>query len=1002
MTVRKRAAGSGKRAIAKKKKAAGTKKKATGVKKKAAGAKKKTAGAKKKASGVKKKAAGVKKKAAGVKKKAAGAKRKAARAGKKSASTRTNVIAAGKGGRGTSTAAKRAAAPKPPATRSVFSFGAGDADGRSDMKEMLGGKGANLAEMTRLGIPVPPGFTISAGVCGEFNQRGRTIPPKVRSEVLTAIAKVEGVMGCRFGDPANPLLVSVRSGARVSMPGMMDTVLNLGLNDESVLGLAAHADERFAYDSYRRFIQMYGDVVLKIPRDRYEICLDDMKDARGVFLDSELSAEDLKRLVRDFLEISQEETGQPFPRDPMDQLWGAVGAVFSSWQNQRAQIYRRLNDIPESWGTAVNVQAMVFGNMGDDCATGVAFTRDPSTGAKTFYGEYLTNAQGEDVVAGIRTPQPINDSSRTADTRELPTLEAEMPAAYRELVRIYKRLEKHYRDMQDIEFTIQQGTLWMLQTRSGKRTSRAAVRIAVEMANERLITRNEALTRVDAPSVDKLLHPTLDPNAARNVIARGLPASPGAAVGIAVLNAERAELRTKAGEKVVLIRIETSPEDIGGMHAAEGILTARGGMTSHAAVVARGMGKSCVSGCGALEIDYEQRTIRVGDHIIREGDPVSVDGGTGEVMTGLVETVTPELGESFNVLMEWADKVRKIQVRTNADTPSDSQIARDFGAEGIGLCRTEHMFFEPDRILLVREMILARNAEERAKPLSKLLPVQQADFEEIFRVMKGLPVTIRLLDPPLHEFLPQDEGAIQDVAQALETQVAKVRASLASLHEFNPMLGHRGCRLGLTFPDIYRMQVRAITEAACVVEAEGLEVLPEIMIPLVAHEGELERLRSQAEEEIAAVRSRYPNTDVQPKIGTMLEVPRACLIADVIARGADFFSFGTNDLTQMGYALSRDDAGKFLPEYIDQGILDDDPFVSIDEVGIGELVRMGAEKGRSTKPKLSLGICGEHGGDPKSVKFFARIGLDYVSCSPFRIPAARLAAAQAAIEAEGN
>jgi len=966
--------------------------------KKAARAAKKASGGKK-SSAVKKKAPAKKtptKKTAAKKDAAKKALVKKAPVGKKKAGVQKVRVAKNKNA-GT---AKRAATGS--ASQGVFSFGAGKADGHAEMKALLGGKGANLAEMTRLGIPVPPGFTISTEICNEFNRQNRSIPRRTKALITQAIGKVERNMGCRFGDPENPLLFSVRSGARVSMPGMMDTVLNLGLNQETVLGLAARADERFAFDSYRRFIQMYGDVVLDISRDRYEMCIDDLKAVKGIFLDSELSASDLKRLVRDFLELTEEETGEPFPSDPMDQLWGAVGAVFRSWQNRRANIYRRLNDIPESWGTAVNVQAMVFGNMGDDCATGVAFTRDPSTGAKTFYGEYLTNAQGEDVVAGIRTPQPINESSRTADTQDLPTLEAQMPAAYRELVRIYKRLERHYRDMQDIEFTIQQGKLWMLQTRSGKRTSRASVQIAVDMARERLITRNEALVRVDASAVDKLLHPTLDPNAQRNVIARGLPASPGAAVGIAVLNAERAELRTKAGEKVVLVRIETSPEDIGGMYASEGILTARGGMTSHAAVVARGIGKSCVSGCSALEIDYDAKTIRVGDHLIREGDPISMDGSTGEVMMGLVETITPELGESFDVLMGWADKVRKIRVRTNADTPSDAQIARDFGAEGIGLCRTEHMFFEPDRILLVREMILARNAEERAKPLQQLLPVQRGDFEEIFRVMQGLPVTVRLLDPPLHEFLPQEESAIKEVAQALGTQVAKVRARLAELHEFNPMLGHRGCRVGLTFPDIYYMQVRAITEAACVVEAEGIKVLPEIMIPLVAHQGELERLRTQIEREIDEICSRYPNTRVRPTIGTMIEVPRACLIADIIAKGAEFFAFGTNDLTQMGYALSRDDAGKFLPEYIDQGILEDDPFVSIDEEGIGELVKMGAQKGRSTKPNLKLGICGEHGGDPKSVKFFARIGLDYVSCSPFRVPVARLAAAQAAIEAVSN
>ncbi|MDP6979513.1 MAG: pyruvate, phosphate dikinase [Myxococcota bacterium] len=943
------------------------------------------------------------------------AKKSAKKSGKKAAKKNTRK-AAKKAAR---KSAKKASAKKPaakksnprasaaarkPASRkaqSVFSFGDGRADGRADMKEVLGGKGANLAEMNLLGIPVPPGFTISTEVCADFNKAGGALPRAVKAEIATAIAEVESIMGGRFGDPDNPLLFSVRSGARASMPGMMDTVLNLGLNAETVLGLAARAGERFAYDSYRRFIQMYGDVVLNVPRDRFEMRIDDTKHAKGIDLDTDLDIEDLKRLVRDFLEIAEEQTGRPFPSDPMEQLWGAIGAVFSSWQNQRAQIYRRLHNIPEEWGTAVNVQAMVFGNMGDDCATGVAFTRDPSTGERDFYGEYLTNAQGEDVVAGVRTPQPINDASRTTDTQDLPTLEAEMPKAYRELVRIYKRLEKHYRDMQDIEFTIQQGKLWMLQTRAGKRTSTAAVKIAVDMAKERLISREEALIRVDAASLDKLLHPTLDPEAPRNVIARGLPASPGAAVGVAIFDSERADLRTKAGEKVVLVRIETSAEDIGGMFASEGILTARGGMTSHAAVVARGMGKCCVTGCGALDINYEARSMRVGGVEINEGDLISIDGGTGDVMLGSVPTVTPELGGAFDDLMHWADKSRKIRVRTNADTPEDARIARDFGAEGIGLCRTEHMFFEPDRILRVREMILAKNVEERAKPLGRLLQMQRQDFVEIFRAMDALPVTVRLLDPPLHEFLPQTEAAIKELAEDLGTQVAKVRASLASLHEFNPMLGHRGCRLGVTFPDIYRMQVRAIAEAACIVDLEGVAVTPEIMIPLVSHEDELKRLRAETEAVIDEVRSQYPGSKVKPAIGTMIEVPRACIVADVIAEHADFFSFGTNDLTQMGYALSRDDSGKFLPEYVDAGILEDDPFVSIDEEGIGALVQMGAAKGRSTRPRLKLGICGEHGGDPKSVKFFARVGLDYVSCSPFRVPAARLAAAQAAIEEAG-
>lgn len=964
-----------------------------------------------KAAGKKAKKTANKKKSAAAKpaarKKAASSKSSAKPSTKPNAKPRATKKAAAKKAAGKKSVAKKSAVKRAPAAKavkvakSVYAFGDGRADGDASMKEILGGKGANLAEMTSLGIPVPPGFTISTDVCGEFNRKGG-IPRAVKAEIVAAIAQVESKIDARFGSVDNPLLFSVRSGARASMPGMMDTVLNLGLNNETVLGLAVRSNERFAYDSYRRFIQMYGDVVLNIPRDRFEMRIEDMKHAKSIFLDTELETEDLKRLVRDFLEIVEEQSGRPFPKDPMEQLWGAIGAVFSSWQNNRAQIYRRLHDIPEKWGTAVNIQTMVFGNMGSDCATGVAFTRDPSTGEKNFYGEYLTNAQGEDVVAGVRTPQPINQASRTADTEDLPTLEDEMPKAYRELVRIYKRLEKHYRDMQDIEFTIQQGKLWMLQTRTGKRTAAAAVKIAVDMAKERLISRNEAIMRVDASSLDTLLHPTLDPSASRDVVARGLPASPGAAVGVVIFDSERADLRTKAGEKVVLVRIETAAEDIGGMFASEGILTARGGMTSHAAVVARGMGKCCVTGCNALEIDYEARQMRIGDNLIKEGDIVTIDGGTGEVMLGSIETVTPELGGAFVELMSWAERVRKIRVRTNADTPADAKVARDFGAEGIGLCRTEHMFFEPDRILRVREMILAKNVEERSRPLAQLLPMQRDDFAEIFRAMDGLPVTIRLLDPPLHEFLPQNDAAIKEVADALGTPVAKVRASLAALHEFNPMLGHRGCRLGVTYPDIYRMQVRAIAEAACIVEAEGVDVQPEIMIPLVSHEGELRRLRSEAELVLEEVRSQYAGTAVRPSIGTMIEVPRACLVADVIAQHADFFSFGTNDLTQMGYALSRDDAGKFLPDYIEAGILEDDPFVSVDEAGIGELVIMGAKKGRSTKPKLKLGICGEHGGDPKSVKFFARIGLDYVSCSPFRVPAARLAAAQAAIEATSN
>lgn len=922
---------------------------------------------------------------------------------KKAAAKKT---ASKKGVRAGSQASKRAnakrradksAAAKAASQRRVFFFGGGKADGHAGMKELLGGKGANLAEMTSLGIPVPPGFTISTDVCSDFNRRSGKLPVAVKADVLTALANVEKLMDLRFGDPERPLLVSVRSGARASMPGMMDTVLNLGLNDDTVIGLAKMADERFAYDSYRRFVQMYGDVVLDVPHDRFEQRLEAEKETRGVDQDMDLSAADLKRVVRDYLEIVREATGAVFPQDPQEQLWGAIGAVFGSWENQRAIAYRRLNDIPDDWGTAVNVQSMVFGNMGDNCATGVAFTRNPSTGEKNFYGEYLKNAQGEDVVAGIRTPQPINEESRAEDTRELPTLEAEMPKAYRELVKIYKRLEKHYRDMQDIEFTIQDGTLWMLQTRSGKRTTGAAVQIAVDMARERLITKEEAIGRVDANSLDQLLHPTINRSEAPPVVARGLPASPGAAVGEVVLSAEAAEAKAKGGAKVILCRTETSPEDIVGMNAAEGILTAKGGMTSHAAVVARGMGKCCVAGCGALAINYEQGVMRIGEHLVREGDVITVDGSSGEVMLGEAPTVTPELGGAFSQLMKWTDKIRRLRVRTNADTPHDAEVARSFGAEGIGLCRTEHMFFEPGRILAVREMILASDGVSREVALAKLLPMQRSDFEGIFRAMDGLPVTVRLLDPPLHEFLPHSEEDIQAVADSLGRSLGDLRHALESLHEFNPMLGHRGCRLGITFPEIYAMQVRAITEAAVNVSRDGVRVKPEIMIPLVSHEKELERLRALAEQVIADVRQENKGTRVRPTIGTMIEVPRAALTADRIAAHADFFSFGTNDLTQMAYALSRDDAGNFLPDYVEGGLIDADPFVSIDVGGVGQLVQYGVERGRATRPDLKLGICGEHGGDPASVRFFASVGLDYVSCSPYRVPLARLAAAQAAV-----
>ena len=882
--------------------------------------------------------------------------------------------------------------------RRVFSFGNRKADGRTDMRELLGGKGAGLAEMTRLGVPVPPGFTISTEVCSEFEKAGGRLSNAVKKEALAAMADVEQLLGRSFGDPADPLLVSVRSGARVSMPGMMDTVLNLGLNDETVVGLARLAGERFAYDSYRRLVQMYGEVVLEVPYDRFEDRLEALKTARGVALDTELGGEDWRALVGTYLTIVQEYTGRPFPQGPQEQLWGAVGAVFRSWGNERAIRYRRIHDIPDFWGTAVSVQAMVFGNMGDDCATGVAFTRDPSTGEKVFFGEYLKNAQGEDVVAGTRTPQPINKASRSADQSHLPTLEEEMPKAYRTLVGIYRRLEKHFREMQDIEFTIQNQKLWMLQTRRGKRTTRAAVKIAGDMVRERLISREEAICRIAPESLEQLLHPTLDPTVERTVLAKGLPASPGAAVGKVVFSADQAELRAKAGDKVILVRIETSPEDIHGMHAAEGILTARGGMTSHAAVVARGMGKCCVSGCGALRIDYAANAMEVDGHQLSAGDFITIDGSSGEVMLGEIPTVTPKPGGGFEELMKWADQIRAVKVRTNADTPNDARLARQFGAEGIGLCRTEHMFFEPSRILAVREMILAADQAERERALAKLLPMQRGDFVGIFEAMEGLPVTIRLLDPPLHEFLPHTEEEIREVASAVGAGIAVIRAKLDEVREVNPMLGHRGCRLGISFPEIYRMQVRAIVEAACQVAESGGRVQPEIMIPLVSHVGELERLRDLVEKEIRKVRGDYPKARVRPAIGTMIEVPRAALIAGKIAEYADFFSFGTNDLTQTAYALSRDDAGKFLPTYIEEGILVEDPFVSIDEEGIGALMRIGTESGREAHPKLKIGICGEHGGDPKSIAFCVGLGFDYVSCSPFRVPVARLAAAQAAIE----
>jgi pyruvate,orthophosphate dikinase len=880
----------------------------------------------------------------------------------------------------------------------VYFFGDGEAEGRGDMKNLLGGKGANLAEMTSIGLPVPAGFTVTTEVCTEFYKNDRNYPAGLEEEVNHHLAKVETLMDKKFGDSQNPLLVSVRSGARASMPGMMDTVLNLGLNDETVKGVIAQSgDERFAYDSYRRFIQMYANVVLGMDGDILEHILEKMKEDRGVEEDTALTAEDLKEMVGLFKNKVKEELGHEFPLDPKEQLWGAIGAVFGSWMNFRAITYRRLNNIPAEWGTAVNVQSMVFGNMGDDCATGVAFTRDPSTGEDYFYGEYLVNAQGEDVVAGTRTPQPINKAKHKPG--DLPAMEDVLPDCYQQLAKIRDLLEKHYKDMQDIEFTIEKHKLYMLQTRNGKRTAKAAVKIAVDMVAEGLISKNEAIMRVEPEQLDQLLHPSLDPSAPKTVVAKGLPASPGAACGEVVFSANDAEEAAKIGLKVVLVRVETSPEDIHGMHAAQGILTARGGMTSHAAVVARGMGKSCVAGCSDIKVDYanQQFTARNGQ-VFKQGDVITLDGSTGEVMQGEVPTVQPELTGEFGQLMEWVDDIRRLRVRTNADTPHDAQVARDFGAEGIGLCRTEHMFFEGDRIAAVREMILSADLEGRKRALAKILPMQKSDFLGLFQVMKGLPVTIRLLDPPLHEFLPHTDKEVEALAKEMNVPAQTLKAKVESLHEFNPMLGHRGCRLAVTYPEIYDMQVQAIMEAACeLVKNEGFSIVPEIMIPLVCEVKELAILRANAIRIADEVIARY-GVEITYLIGTMIELPRAALTADAIAHEAEFFSFGTNDLTQTTYGLSRDDAGKFLPLYVEQEIYPTDPFVAIDQDGVGQLVKMGCELGRKTRPDIKLGICGEHGGEASSVKFCHRIGLDYVSCSPFRVPIARLAAAQAVLE----
>jgi len=885
--------------------------------------------------------------------------------------------------------------------KTVYPFGgiAPHDDARQRDKTVTGGKGANLAEMASIGLPVPPGFTITTEESVRYLQEGADFGPELRDAVAEALAHIESAVGKRFGDPSDPLLVSVRSGARVSMPGMMDTVLNLGLNDETVEGLAATSgDERFAWDSYRRFIQMYSDVVLGLDHGLFEEALEIAKEDNGFYADTELSADDWKALVTEFKGIVEEEQGAPFPQDVNEQLWGAIAAVFDSWDSDRAKVYRRLNDIPADWGTAVNVQAMVFGNMGDTSATGVAFTRDPATGTRAYYGEYLINAQGEDVVAGIRTPQYLTKAAREEAGAKPLSMEEAMPEAYGELARVFDLLESHYRDMQDIEFTVERGKLWMLQTRSGKRTAKAALKMAVDMVEEGLIDTREAVLRVDPMALDQLLHPTLDPEAERNVLTQGLPASPGAAAGKIVLDADTAEQWAGRGEKVILVRVETSPEDIHGMHAAQGILTARGGMTSHAAVVARGMGRPCVSGASAVAIDRDGRTLRIGHQELKEGDEVTLDGANGQVMLGIVPTVEPELAGDFGTLMEWADELRRMRVRTNAETPADCKMARQFGAEGIGLCRTEHMFFDADRISAVRQMILAEDERGRRSALEQLLPEQRADFTAIFEVMTGLPCTIRLLDPPLHEFLPTRDAEFAELADATGLGVDHLKRRADELHEFNPMLGHRGCRLGITYPEIYEMQARAIFEAACDVQnASGEAPLPEIMVPLVATKRELELLRAQIDK-VAETVFEEKGARVDYLVGTMIELPRAALMAGEIAKEGAFFSFGTNDLTQTTLGVSRDDSARFLAPYVEKGIFPRDPFVSLDVDGVGQLVELAAERGRATRPDIKLGICGEHGGDPASIAFCESVGLDYVSASPYRVPIARLAAAQASMK----
>lgn len=882
-------------------------------------------------------------------------------------------------------------------TKWVYAFGDGSADGSAEMKNLLGGKGANLAEMSNLGLPVPPGYTISTEVCTHYYDNSNKYPDDLKEQAIAALATIESALGRTFGSNDKPLLVSVRSGARASMPGMMDTVLNLGLNDETVEALAAESnDPRFAYDSYRRFITMYSDVVLGVDHGEFEEILDNYKVDRGYRLDTDLTADDWKTLVPMYMERVVEVLDAPFPQDVHEQLWGAIGAVFGSWMNARATTYRRLHDIPASWGTAVNVQAMVFGNMGEDCATGVCFSRNPATGVNEFYGEYLINAQGEDVVAGIRTPQSLTKLERETSGSDLPSMEEAMPKTFAELCDIRDRLEAHYKDMQDMEFTIQQDRLWMLQTRGGKRTARAALRIACDMVDENVISKEDAVRRIDPMQLDQLLHPMLDPDADRDIVGRGLPASPGAATGAIVFTAEDAEAWKADGKSVILVRMETSPEDIGGMHAAEGILTTRGGMTSHAAVVARGMGRPCVSGAGEMRVDAANKTLTCMERTYTEGEIITLDGTTGQIMDGKVDMILPELTGDFGKLMAWVDEYRTMGVRANAETPADAETARKFGAEGIGLSRTEHMFFEPERIIHIREMILASNEAARRKALAKLLPYQRDDFENLFRIMEGLPITIRLLDPPLNEFLPHTDEELAEVAKSAGVSLKEIKARKNQLDESNPMLGHRGCRLGITYPEVYEMQARAIFEAVVKVAADGIKAIPEVMIPLIGMKSELDAMTAVVNAAAKAVMDESGKT-FEYMVGTMIELPRACLMADEIAETAEFFSFGTNDLTQTTFGFSRDDAAPFLDVYQRKGIMESDPFMTIDPEGVGALVKIGVEKGRKVRPDLKLGICGEHGGDPASIHFCQQIGLTYVSCSPYRVPIARLAAAQAAL-----